>query len=38
MARVEQLMDMLYCVQRAAVLAVGVLLRLQVGLENRFEH
>lgn len=25
-------------VQRAAVWPIGVLLRLQVGLENRFEH
>src|SRR5215472_7003313 len=38
MTSVEQLVDMPYGVQRAAVLAVGVLLWLQVGLENRFEH
>src|SRR5438105_6472516 len=37
MARVEQLVDMPYGVQRAAVLAIGVLLGLQVGLEDRLE-
>jgi hypothetical protein len=37
-AGVEQLVDMPHGVQRAAVWPIGVLLRLQVGLENRFEH
>jgi hypothetical protein len=38
MARVEQLVDMLYGIQRTAVCPIGVLFRLQVGLEDRFEH
>ena len=37
MTRVDQLVDVLDRVQRAAVSPVGVLLRLQVGLEDRFE-
>src|SRR5215813_1538751 len=38
MSGVDQLVDMLYCVQRTAVRPIGVLLRWQVGLENRFEN
>ena len=38
MASVDQLMDMPYGVQCAAVCPIGVLLRLQIGLEYRFEH
>jgi hypothetical protein len=38
MASVEQLVDMLYGIQRTAVCPIGVLFRLQVGLEDRFEH
>jgi site-specific DNA recombinase len=38
MASVDQLMDMSHCVQRAAVCPIGILLRLQVGFEYRFEH
>jgi hypothetical protein len=38
MTRVNQLVDVLYCVQRAAVRPIGILLRLQVSLENRFEN
>jgi hypothetical protein len=38
MASVEQLVDMPHGVQRAAVCPIGVLFRLQVGLEDRFEH
>ena len=38
MASVEQFVDMPYGVQRAAVCPIGVLFRLQVGLEDRFEH
>jgi hypothetical protein len=38
MASVDQLVDMSHCVQRAAVCPIGILLRLQVGFENRFEH
>jgi len=38
MAGVEQLVDMLYGIQRTAVWPIGILLRLQVGLEYRFEH
>ena len=38
MARVDQLMDVFYGVQCAAVFPIGILLRLQIGLENRFEH
>jgi hypothetical protein len=38
MASVDQLVDMAHCVQRAAVCPIGILLRLQVGFENRFEH
>ena len=38
MARVDQLMDVFYGVQCTAVLSIGVLFRLQISLENRFEH
>jgi hypothetical protein len=38
MASIYQLVDMSHCVQRAAVCTIGILLRLQVGFENRFEH
>ena len=38
MAGVEQLVDMLYGIQRTAVCPIGVLFRLQVGLEYWFEH
>ena len=37
MASVDQLMDMPHCVQRAAVCPIGILLRLQVRLEDWFE-
>jgi hypothetical protein len=37
MAGVEQLVDILHGIQRAAVWPIGVLLRLQVSLENRLE-
>jgi hypothetical protein len=37
MASVDQLVDMFHCVQRAAVLPIGVLLRLQISLEDRLE-
>ena len=38
MTRVDQRVDVLDCVQCAAVRPIGILLRLQVGLEDRFEH
>jgi hypothetical protein len=38
MTRIDQLVDVLYCVQRAAVCSVGILFRRQVGLEDRFEY
>jgi hypothetical protein len=38
MTRIDQLVDVLYCVQCAAVRPIGILLRLQVGLEDRFEN
>src|SRR5438876_10415565 len=38
MASVDQLVDASHRVQRAAVLPIGVLFWLQIGLENRFEH
>ena len=37
MASIDQLVDVLYCVQCAAVSPIGVLFRLQIGLENGFE-
>jgi hypothetical protein len=37
MASVDQLMDVSYCVQCAAVFPIGVLFRLQVGFEYGFE-
>src|SRR5216683_2207061 len=37
MASIDQLADPIYSVQRAAVWPIGVLFRLQIGLENRFE-
>ena len=38
MPRVDQLMDMPYGVQCTVVLSIGVLLRLQIGLEDWFEY
>ena len=38
MASVDQLVDVSYCVQCAAVFPIGVLFRLQVGFEYRFEN
>src|ERR1017187_1040883 len=38
MPRVHQGMNRFDCIQRAAVRSVGVLLRLQIDLENRFEN
>ena len=38
MASVDQLMDVSYCVQCAAVFPIGVLFRLQVGFEDRFQN
>ena len=38
MARIDQLMDLSYSIQCTAVLPIGVLLRLQVGLEYGFEY
>ena len=38
MASVDQLMDVSYGVQCAAVLPIGVLFRLQIGLEDGFEN
>src|ERR1700751_1650763 len=38
MASVDQLMDVSYCVQCAAIFPIGVLFRLQVGFEYGFEH
>ncbi len=38
MASIDQLVDVVYCVQCAAVSPIGVLFRLQIGLENRFEN
>jgi hypothetical protein len=38
MASVDQLVDMFHCVQRAAVSPIGVLFRLQIGLEYGFEN
>src|ERR1700745_1727665 len=38
MSRVDQLVDVLYCVQRAAVRPIGILFPRQVGLEDRFEY
>jgi hypothetical protein len=38
MSSIDQLVDVPHGVQRAAVLAIGILLRLQVSLEDRFEH
>ena len=38
MPRVQQSVDCLHRVQRTALRPVGVLLRLQVGLEDRFQH
>src|SRR5664279_4231045 len=37
MASIDQLVDPFHGVQRAAVLPISVLFRLQVGLEDRFE-
>ena len=38
MSSVDQLVDVLYCVQRAAVCPIGILFRRQVGLKYRFEN
>jgi len=38
MVGVEQFVDIPHCIQRTAVCPIGVLFRLQVGLEYRFEH
>src|SRR5258707_13509522 len=38
MSRVDQLVDVLYCVQRAAVCPIGILFLRQVGLEDWFEY
>jgi hypothetical protein len=38
MAGVEQLVDLLHGIQRAAVWPIGILLRLQIGLENWLEN
>ena len=38
MAGVDQLMDVFYSVQCTAILPISVLFRLQIRLENRFEH
>jgi hypothetical protein len=38
MSGVDQLVDVLYCVQCAAVCPIGILFRLQVGLRYRFEN
>jgi hypothetical protein len=38
MSGVDQLVDVLHCVQRAAVCSIGMLFRLQVSLEDRFEN
>jgi len=35
---VDQLMDVSYRVQCAVVSPIGILFRLQIGLEDRFEH
>jgi hypothetical protein len=38
MSGVDQPVDVLYCVQCAAVCPIGILFRLQVGLKYRFEN
>ncbi len=38
MSGVDQLMNVSYCVQCAAASPIGVLFRLQIGLENGVEH
>jgi hypothetical protein len=38
MPGVDQPVDMPHGIQRAAVPSIGILLRLQVGLEDRFEY
>jgi len=38
MAGVKQFVDMPHGIQRTAVFPIGVLLRWQIGLEDRFEH
>src|SRR3989442_14566303 len=38
MSSIDQLVDVLYCVQCAAIRPIGILLRLQVSLEDRFEN
>ena len=38
MSRLDQLVDVLYCIQCAAVCSVGILLHRQVSLEDRFEY
>src|ERR1700686_5294663 len=38
MPSIDQLMDIPYGIQCAAVLPIGILFRLQIGLEDRFEY
>ena len=38
MSGVDQLVDVLHGVQRAAVCPIGILVRLQIGIEDRFEN
>ena len=38
MASVDQLVDVAYCVQCAAVFPIGILFRLQIGFEYGFEY
>ncbi len=38
MSRVDQLVDVLYCIQCAAVRPIGILFLRQVGLEDWFEY
>src|ERR1700727_1231345 len=38
MSRVDQLVDVLYCIQSAAVRPIGILFLRQVGLEDWFEY
>jgi hypothetical protein len=38
MAGVEQLVDVLHCIQRAAVSPIGILFRLQISLEDGLEN
>ena len=38
MSAIDQPVNLTDCVQRAAVPPIGVLFRLEIGLENRIEH